>query len=192
MSAENIAKLSVIAPVVPIKSETTDYAERLNYLGELFDIETKATDAINSINNAIASAKAKYNSLNIADKEVNVFSYYNGLEILIGNYYFFNTILYNQLCVRVPQPVQDVFDEGGFFFSISNEFLPDYCGDYIYLLMDAIPSDLAENEVWQSLEAVQAGRVGLLDMMLYVSADAIYIETQYTYLVNALELAFAD
>ncbi|MEG1528288.1 MAG: ABC transporter substrate-binding protein [Clostridia bacterium] len=190
MSIENIATLEAIAPVVPIKSNSLDCSVRLAYIGELFNLQDKAIEVIGHVDTVISKAIARFKTLNVEGKTVTVFNYFSGLEIIVSDMFAFNSIIYKTFKMRAPQKVEDeIFGHDG-MFAISSELMGDYIGDYIFTLMDPLPSDLTELPIWKALKPVKAGAVGYLDMELYLQKDALYVEKQYDVILDLLEAAF--
>lgn len=141
-------------------------------------------------------ALQKINDLNITDKSVTVYTYYQGLTIP-PNYkdaFVFNHILYTTLNLKMLPIVKDFLDDQSqqAFSQISNEKLKDYEGDLVIfagLGEETIPDSVKTNEGFKSLKAVKENRVGCIDMILYSFKDALYMEAQYNQILNALKVA---
>ena len=196
MDESNIAKLEKIAPTIPVYFDTYDYTKRLTYLGNILGLSENAETIIDYCKKTEKVALQKINDLNITDKSVTVYTYYQGLTIP-PNYkddFVFNHILYTTLNLKMLPIVKDFLDDQSqqAFSQISNEKLKDYEGDLVIfagLGEETIPDSVKTNEGFKSLKAVKENRVGCIDMILYSFKDALYMEAQYNQILDALKVA---
>ena len=196
MDESNIAKLEKIAPTIPVYFDTYDYTKRLTYLGDILGLSENAETIIDYCKKTEKVALQRINDLNITDKSVTVYTYYQGLTIP-PNYkdaFVFNHILYTTLNLKMLPIVKDFLDDQSqqAFSQISNEKLKDYEGDLVIFagLGEAtIPDSVKTNEGFKSLKAVKENRVGCIDMILYSFKDALYMEAQYNQILDALKVA---
>ncbi len=196
MDETNIAKLEKIAPTIPVYFDTYDYTKRLTYLGDILGLSENAKTIIDYCKKTEEVGIQKINELNIQDKSVTVYTYYQGLTIP-PNYkdaFVFNHILYNTLNLKMLPIVKDFLDDQSqqAFSQISNEKLKDYEGDLVIfagLGEASIPDSVKTNEGYKSLKAVKENRVGCIDMILYSFKDALYMEAQYNQILEALKVA---
>ena len=196
MDETNIAKLEKIAPTIPVYFDTYDYTKRLTYLGDILGLSENAKTIIDYCKKTEEVGIQKINELNIQDKSVTVYTYYQGLTIP-PNYkdaFVFNHILYNTLNLKMLPIVKDFLDDQSqqAFSQISNEKLKDYEGDLVIfagLGEASIPDSVKTNEGYKSLKAVKENRVGCIDMILYSFKDALYMEAQYNQILEALQVA---
>ena len=196
MDESNIAKLEKIAPTIPVYFDTYDYTKRLTYLGNILGLSENAETIIDYCKKTEKVALQKINDLNITDKSVTVYTYYQGLTIP-PNYkdaFVFNHILYTTLNLKMLPIVKDFLDDQSqqAFSQISNEKLKDYEGDLVIfagLGEKTIPDSVKTNEGFKSVKAVKENRVGCIDMILYSFKDALYMEAQYNQILDALKVA---
>ena len=105
-----------------------------------------------------------------------------------------NTILYDYVGLkRLPAVEQFMQDESGVAYeAISAEKLKEYEGDMVIYAgfgEDTISTYVTENVGWQSLQAVQEDRVGIIDITPYAQKGVILLETQYSQILDALKKA---
>ena len=197
MDEANIAELEKIAPVIPLYRESFDFAERLNYIGEIFGLQENAKILIDYAEETKQAALDKVAELNLTGKTVTVFYYLDGVSIPPTDFWYFNKIIYDYLgMTRLSIVDQFLAAQDNPFAPISYEVLPDYEGDVvIYADIMAsmmgtplgIPNDLASNPMWQRLKCVKNDKVGVIDGMLYAEKDVLYLYAQYDGILKALE-----
>lgn len=199
MDQSDIETLEKIAPVIPLYRESFDFEERLGYIGKIFGLEENADTLIAYAEETKQAALAKVADMNLSEKTVTVFYYMDGVSVPPTDYWYFNKIIYTDLGMKRLEIVdQFLAEQDNPFAPISYETLPQYEGDVVIYadIMAAmmgtelsIPTDLAQNPMWQSLKAVKEDRVGVIDAMLYAEKDVLYLYAQYDGILKAFEKA---
>ncbi len=199
MDEENIKELEKIAPVIPLYRESFDFAERLNYIGEIFGLEENAKILIDYAKETKQAALDKVADMNLSEKTVTVFYYMDGLSVPPTDFWYFNKIIYDDLGMKRLEIVDKFLEtQDNPFAPISYEVLPEYEADVVIYadIMSAmfgtelaVPNDLAENPAWKMLNCVKNDQVGIIDAMLYAEKDILYLYAQYDGILKAFEKA---
>ena len=199
MDEKDIVKLEKIAPVIPIYFDTYDFELRINYLGDIFDMNENANTIIQFCKSIEETSIQKLKDLGLDNKTVTVFSYMNGICIPpdFNGAFVFNHILYNVLQLGKNDKVQEYLNNQSqpAYSPVSSEKLREYEGDLnLYASMDesnTIPEVVKTNEGWKSLSCVKNDKVGVIDITLFALKDVLYMQSQYQSLFSALEKAVA-
>ena len=133
MSASNIAALSKIAPVIPLYTDSTDFATRLRYIGDIFGLQESAETLIAYADALRDGMTKQLKNLGLADKTLTIYTYMDAISIPPERGWFMNTILYDYVGLkRLPIVEEFMQDEGGVAYEvISAEKLRDYEGDMV-------------------------------------------------------------
>lgn len=194
MSQANIKALSKIAPVIPLYTDSTDFATRLNYIGEIFGLPEHAEKLITYAEHLKQGMLNEMNTLDLDGKTLTIYTYMGAISIPPERGWFMNTILYDYLGIARKENVEKFMqDESGMAYeTISSEKLKDYEGDMVIFASfdgNEISSYVSENVGWQSLQAVKENRVGVIDITPYAQKGVILLEKQYTQIYEALKVA---
>ena len=194
MSAANIAALSKIAPVIPLYTDSTDFATRLAYIGEIFDLQESAQTLIDYADSVKNAMIGEIKDLGLEGKTLTIYTYMGNITIPPERGWFMNTILYDYVGIEREDNVKAFMqDESGVAYSaISSEKLKEYEGDMVIYagFGETEPSTyVSENVGWQSLDAVKEGRVGVIDITPYAQKGVILLYNQYMQLLEALKVA---
>ncbi len=194
MSQSQIEQLSKIAPTIPLYTDSTDFATRLGYIGEIFGLEESANVLISYADALKNTMVQQLKDLNLSDKTLTIYTYMGAISIPPDRGWFMNTIIYDYAGIgRLPNVEEFMTDESGMAYeAISAEKLRDYEGDMVIYAgfgEDTISSYVTENVGWQSLNAVREDRVGIIDITPYAQKGVILLADQYRQVLEALKVA---
>ena len=194
MSESQIEQLSQIAPTIPLYTDSTDFATRLGYIGEIFGLEESADKLIAYEKALREDMIAQLDALNLRDKTLTIYTYMGAISIPPDRGWFMNTIIYDYAGIkRLPIVEEFMKDESGMAYeAISAEKLKEYEGDMvIYAGFEEtdISTYVSENVGWQSLDAVKENRVGIIDITPYAQKGVILLKDQYGQVLEALKVA---
>lgn len=192
IDAKKYEELSKIAPTLAVDANGS-IEEALPALGKVFEKEKEAEATLTAYNNKVTEAKEKLQQA-IGDKTVMV------LRVEPKQYRFMGAkaegpgsgLIYRQLGLKIPEQLADSED---WFTPLSLEILPEIKPDYIFVekrVLENYSSDesmksLEDSPLWQSMEAVQNGRVFPLDTKDYaVGLGPIGTELLIDYIVEKL------
>lgn len=194
MSVADVNKLSKIAPTIPLKTESNDFAERLNYIGKIFGLEDHAKKLIEYADGLKESMLAVMDSYGLKDKTLTIYTYLGNISIVPERGWFMNVIIYDYLGIKRKENVRAFMqDESGAVYEpISAEKLRDYEGDLVFFAgfgEKTITTYVSENEGWKALNAVKEDRVGIIDISPYAQKGVILLYDQYYQIMLALKTA---
>jgi iron complex transport system substrate-binding protein len=164
--------LSIIAPTI-VFDTFAPLEERLPLLGDIVGKKQEAVKWLDEYNllaeqmwKALADAGVK------PGETASVFTYYPGDRLFVMARTGLSQMLYGKNGFQAPKPIQEILDAGSGFKQISPEVLPEFAGDYVFVLnpfselTDAVQSteDLLQNRIWLDLPAAKAGRVYRIDI----------------------------
>lgn len=194
LSQTQIEQLSQIAPTIPLYTESTDFATRLNYIGEIFGLQDSAAQLVEYANALQDYMIRELDAMNLRDKTLTIYTYMGAISIPPERGWFMNTIIYDYAGIkRLPIVEEFMTDESGVAYeAISAEKLKEYEGDMVIYAgfgETEISSYVTENVGWQSLNAVKEDRVGILDITPYAQKGVILLADQYGQILDALKVA---
>lgn len=194
MSSDNIAKLSKIAPTIPLKTESDDFKERLEYIGKILGLEESAQKLIDYADGLKESMLKVMRGYGLEDKTLTIFTYIGNVTIVPERGWFMNVIIYDYLGVKRLENVKKFMqDESGLAYEpISAENLRNYEGDLVIFAGDGqktITTYVSENEGWKALSAVKENRVGVIDLTPFAQKGVILLYNQYRQILEALKTA---
>ena len=194
MSASHIEQLSQIAPTIPLYTDSTDFALRLSYIGEIFGLEESAAQLIEYADSLREDMIEKLQALDLSDKTLTIYTYMGAVTIPPERGWFMNTIIYDYAGIgRLPEVEAFMTDESGMAYeAISAEKLKEYEGDLVIYAgfgEKEISTYVSENPGWQALDAVKENRVGIMDITPYAQKGVILLQDQYGQILEALKTA---
>ncbi|WP_416150155.1 ABC transporter substrate-binding protein [Salipaludibacillus sp. HK11] len=158
--ADSYSRLSKIAPTVAFDSNMSMY-DRLRLLADLTGKEKEAEDWI-----ATYEAKAE-DVMGELDQNEGVTA---SVMLVIGEDLFvmgnrgIAVTLFDVLGYKPALKVQELIEANERFVKVSEEVLPDYAGDWIFVLAEEQEKTVVtDSSVWQSIPAVEEGNVIFLD-----------------------------
>ncbi|WP_099204780.1 AraC family transcriptional regulator [Scatolibacter rhodanostii] len=171
VNEEQYEELSKIAPTVLVPYGTMTTEERVAFMGEIFSKPNEAKAALKKYDDAIADGKAKLAEAEFGEATVSAMQVSDSSIAVAGDKHALGVILYKELGIKAPEIVQtSIIDAGEYWGGPSMEVLSDYCGDYIFHLGE-VPESIAANAVWQSIPAVSAGKVLIMDTAITYYTD---------------------
>jgi len=154
--------LAKIAPTVPFNS-ALPYTERVKEIGNIFGQQEEAAQLIAKFE---AQSQEMFNKLQLAEGETaTVFLQLGKTLYVMGNRSLGATI-YQEHGFAIPEAVKkNVIDEGQTFLEVSEELLPEFAGNHLFVLVQNNDESKTESErvlqspLWGTLPAVQKGNV---------------------------------
>lgn len=174
---KNIAQLSKIAPTVAYTWGKRDYLTQQLEIGKLLNKEKEAQAWIDDFKQR-AEAAGKEIKTRFGDNiTVSVF------ETNTNNFYVFGDkwargteVLYQAMGLHMPDRVKkDALGPG--YYTLSQEVLPEYAGDYIVLSRDLEGNkSFMESVIWRNIPAVKKNHVIEIDTKAATYSDPITLE----------------
>jgi len=159
---ETMEKLKLIATTFPVSHISTNWGANLELLGELTGKEKEAKEAIEAYNQKIEESKGKL-AETVKDKTVVAIRIRQGNLFIYPEAVFFNPVLYTDLGIAVPAPVQLAKAQENISLEQFTELNPDYI--FVQFSLDENADnpkaleDLEANPIWSSITAVKEGKV---------------------------------
>ncbi len=177
--------ISKVAPTVIIPIYDITLEERITFLGEVLNKQDEAKKALADFNEKILEAKNLLKEKELDTKTFSVFEAdSDGIYVFGDKYGRGGDIIYNHLDLKAPEIVENELIAKEQCRDVSLEVLHEYAGDYIIFSGDI--SIVEDNPVWNSIPAVQAGNIILIDFMLFYDLDLYSSFTQLEFLMDAL------
>ncbi|WP_255305237.1 ABC transporter substrate-binding protein [Paenibacillus sp. Mc5Re-14] len=165
---KTIDTLAKIEPTVVLNSELATF-ERMQELGELLG-KTKEADQFKTLYDEKAKQMKAKLDVDIKPGETATVLLVMGNNLYVMGHQGVSVSLYDILGFTPAPKVQtDLIDKKERFATISNEVLPSFIGDELFILSDqsqetiATTRNLMNSEVWKTIPAVQNKRVYTLD-----------------------------
>jgi len=184
---KNLEELGKIAPTVVYTWGKLDYLEQQREIGKLLNKEAEAQQWIDAFKQRTAAMgqeiKAKFGD----DVSVTVFEAGPKEFYVLGNNWARGTeILYQAMGLAMPEKVkQDALGPG--YYTLSQEVMPEYAGDFIVLSRSATgTNEFMNSEIWKSIPAVKNNRVIEIDTESSSYSDPITLD----YLMNIFRDGF--
>ncbi|MFW5434654.1 ABC transporter substrate-binding protein [Paenibacillus apiarius] len=161
--AEQNEALSKIAPTIPF-NPALPYAERVKEMGNIFGQQEKAAQWIAKFE---TQSKEMFDKLQLAEGETATVFYQLGKTLYVMGNRSLGAIIYGENGFAIPPAVKkNIIDEKGVsFVTVSEELLPEYAGDHLFVLVQnndesQTEADLMlQSPLWKTLPAVQKGNV---------------------------------
>lgn len=184
----NLEQLEKIAPTVVYTWGKLDYLEQQIEIGKLLNKEKEAkawADTFKQRTEAIGKEiKAKYgDNVSVSVFEVDA---QNNFYVFGNNWARGTEILYQAMGLAMPEKVeQDALGPG--YYTLSQEVLPEYAGDFIVLSLGLSPNnEFLNSEVWNNIPAVKNKHIIEIDTKASSYSDPITLD----YLTNIFEEGF--
>lgn len=160
--ADRNTAFTKIAPTIPFNS-ALPFKERVHELGKIFGKQDEAEKWITAFD---TQAEAMWDKLQLADGETATIFLQLGKQLYVMGNRSLGVILYGEHGFAIPPAIQEnIVDNNQTFIELSEELLPEYAGDHLFVLVldneeSQTESDrLLQSTLWKSLPAVQQGRV---------------------------------
>lgn len=178
-------ELSKIAPVVSISYTEMTMDERVTLVGEILNKQEEAKQVLADFHEKADEAKSQLKQAGILDKTISIFNPTDsGFWVYGDKWGYGGGILYDALGFRAPELVEKDIIGGEQWRDVSLEVLKDYAGDYILFLGDL--NSLKGDPIWESIPAVQQGRVIQFDPILFLDSDILSSFEQMKIITEAL------
>jgi iron complex transport system substrate-binding protein len=183
-------KLKSIAPTVYVPYEKLTTEQRITLLGEVFGKEQEAKTLLEQFQAKVEISKQRLKEAGVLDKTVTIMEG-GAKEMFVSqssSYGRGGQVIYDYLGMKAPEIIQKNMNvsltEAG--KSVSMELLPEYAGDYLIRSSWEGMDDLSNNKIWNSIEAVKAGRVIEAEFGLFFYTDPLSLGKQLDLLTEKL------
>lgn len=174
-------KYSEIAPTVYIQDGKRSDEEVFRYLADLVGKSQEAEAYLADFNQRAMSVKDEIRGI-VGDRTVSIVEVWPQQIYTMGSHFARGgSILYDMWELKAPEAVQTDMVDGDIQYQVvSLEALPEYTGDFILygVLADTDSSFVEESRLWNSLEAVRAGRVLPYEQVSFMHRDPITYNAQ--------------
>lgn len=174
---KNLDKLSEIAPTIIYTWGKLDYLAQQVEIGKVLNKEAEAKAWVEDFT---ARAKAVGDEIKAKigkDATVSVFEYDAKNFYVFGNNWARGTeLLYQMMELSMPEKAKkDALGPG--YYTLSNEILPEYAGDYIVLSQNKeAQNEFLQSNTWKKIPAVKNGRVIEIDTAASTYSDPVTLE----------------
>ncbi|AYB37771.1 ABC transporter substrate-binding protein [Brevibacillus laterosporus] len=171
-------KISRIAPTVTFNS-FAPLAERIQTLGRILDKRKEAKKWLDGYDTKATSMWQQLRSKIKPGETASVFIYEHGKHLYVMGTTGLSSALYHPLGFQPVPKIQEILDSGSGFIEISEEALPQYAGDRIFMLLSTnveskqATDKLMDTPSWKNLPAVRDGYVYLIEAEIWNYADAM-------------------
>jgi iron complex transport system substrate-binding protein len=185
--SKNIDKLQEIAPTVVYTWGKLDYLTQQLEIGKLLNKEQEAQAWIDDFKTRAAAAGEEIKAKIGADATVSVLETDSKSFYVFGDAWARGTeILYQAMGLNMPEKVK-ADAQGPGYYTLSNEVLSDYAGDWIILSRSATgDNSFMKTDTWTKIPAVQNNHVIEIDTEAASYSDPITLE----YLLNIFKEGF--
>ncbi|ERJ11349.1 iron-hydroxamate ABC transporter substrate-binding protein [Haloplasma contractile] len=180
----NIDQLKEIAPTVSFTYGALDYLTTHIEVGKLVNKESEATTWVNDFKDRAKQAGSDIKAEIGENATVSVFENYNKALYVFGNNFARGTeILYGEMELAMPEKVQEVAANDG-FFAMSVEVIPEYAGDYIILTSDGQNTSFQETDLYKNIPAVKNNQVYTAEASRFFFNDPITLDYQLEFFID--------
>ncbi|WP_391574302.1 ABC transporter substrate-binding protein [Cohnella sp.] len=161
--ADHHVALSKIATTIPF-NPALPYTERVKEIGRIFGKQEEAAQLITKFE---TQSKEMFDKFQLAEGETATVFYQLGKSLYAMGDRNFGAIIYGGNGYAVPPAIQkNILDQQGIsFLDISEELIPEYASDNIFVLVQDNDESrteadrLLQSPLWGTLPAVQKGKV---------------------------------
>lgn len=185
-TVKNLDQLQDIAPTVTYTWGKLNYLEQHIEIGKLLNKESEATAWVEDFR-ARATALGEEIKATIGEETtVSVIEAFGKDLYVYGNNWARGTeILYQTMGLQMPEKVKEDALESG-YFTLSQEVLPDYVGDYLVLSKyQEADTAFEETDTFKNIPAVQNGHVIEMQGEGASFTDPITLEKQLAFFKEA-------
>ncbi|RAP76722.1 iron-hydroxamate ABC transporter substrate-binding protein [Paenibacillus montanisoli] len=184
---KNLDKLGEIAPTVVYTWGKLDYLAQQLEIGKLLNKEKDAQAWIDDFKQRAAEAGKEIKAKIGENATVSVFETDSKSFYVFGNNWARGTeVLYQAMGLQMPEKVKaDALGPG--YYTLSNEVLKDYAGDYLVLSRSSAgDNSFMSTDTWNSIPAVKNNHVIEIDTEASTYSDP----TTLDYLLNIFKEGF--
>ena len=159
-TVKNLDQLKEIAPTVTYTWGKLNYLDQHIEIGKLLNKETEATAWVEDFRSRAKAIGEEIKTTIGEDTTVSVIEAFGKDLYVYGNNWARGTeILYQTMDLKMPEKVkQDALESG--YFTLSQEVLPEYVGDYLVLSKyQEADTAFEETDTFKNIPAVQNGNV---------------------------------
>ena len=194
MSSDNIKNLAKICPTIPLLTDSTDFNNRLKYIGKLFGLEESAQKLIDYETNLKSEMMTALTDLKLGNKTLTIYTYMGGISLVPERGFFMNTILFDYLGVNRLDNVKEFMQNESqlAYEPIADSNLIDYEGDLVFFAATGgktISTFVTEKPGWKRLKSVRQNRVGVINMDTFAQKGVILLFDQYSQILDAFKIA---
>ncbi|CAM3164388.1 ABC transporter substrate-binding protein [Paenibacillus taichungensis] len=160
--ADRNTAFAKIAPTIPFNS-ALPFKERVRELGTIFDKKDEAEKWITKFD---AKSELMWDKLQLEDGETATIFLQLGKKLYVMGNRSLGVVLYQERGFAIPPAIQqNIIAKDQTFIEVSEELLPEYAGDHLFVLVLGNDESQAESDrmmqspLWQTLPAVQNGNV---------------------------------
>ncbi|AIQ64034.1 ABC transporter substrate-binding protein [Paenibacillus stellifer] len=175
---KNLDKLAQIAPTVVYTWGKLDYLNQQIEIGKLLNKQAEAQAWVDDFKQRAEAAGREIKAKIGENATVSVFEYDAKSFYVFGNNWARGTeVLYQAMGLKMPAAVEkDALGPG--YYTLSNETVPQYAGDYIVLSKPATNSENAffSTDTWKNIPAVKNGHVIEIETEKSTYSDPITLD----------------
>ncbi|MCK8487656.1 iron-hydroxamate ABC transporter substrate-binding protein [Paenibacillus sp. MBLB2552] len=174
---KNLDKLSEIAPTIIYTWGKLDYLSQQVEIGKVLNKEAEATAWVEDFTTRAKAVGEEIKAIIGKDATVSVLEYDTKNFYVFGNNWARGTeLLYQMMELNMPEKAKkDALGPG--YYTLSNEILPEYAGDYIVLSQNKeAQNNFLQSNTWKNIPAVKNGRVIEIDTAASSYSDPITLE----------------
>ena len=180
-------KYAAIAPTVYIQDGSRSDEELFYYIAGLVGKEKEAEAYIADFKKRAEAAGEEIREI-VGNRTVSIVEVWPQQIYTMGSHFARGgSILYDIWKLKAPSAVQaEMVDADTPYKVVSLEALPEYTGDFILygVLADTDSSFVEESRLWNSLDAVKAGRVLAYEQVAFMHRDPITLNAQLDIFVD--------
>ncbi|MCT8137086.1 iron-hydroxamate ABC transporter substrate-binding protein [Anaerobacillus sp. CMMVII] len=183
--ANNVDKLSEIAPTVTFTYGALGYLEQHLEIGKLLNKEAEAQAWIDDFKSRAQAAGEEIKAKIGEDATVTVVENFDKELYVFGDNWARGTeILYQEMNIKMPEKVKELALEQG-YYALSFEVLPEVAGDYIIFSKNSdSDTSFQETETYKNIPAVQNNQVFEVNAKEFYFNDPITLEFQLEFFIN--------
>jgi len=176
---KNYDKLKEIAPTVTYTYGELNYLEQHIEFGKLLNKEEEARDWVKDFKERAQKAEKDIKANIGEDATVSVVESFDKQLYVFGDHWGRGTeVLYQALNLNMPKKVEKMVKKEG-YYTLSQEVLPDYVGDYLVLSEDKdAEQSFKKTTSYQNIPAVKDDNVIEVDQKSFYFNDPVSIDHQ--------------
>ena len=185
-TVKNLDQLKEIAPTVTYTWGKLNYLDQHIEIGKLLNKETEATAWVEDFRSRAKAIGEEIKTTIGEDTTVSVIEAFGKDLYVYGNNWARGTeILYQTMDLKMPEKVKQEALESG-YFTLSQEVLPEYVGDYLVLSKyQEADTAFEETDTFKNIPAVQNGNVIEMQGEGASFTDPITLEKQLAFFKEA-------
>ncbi|GEO24993.1 ABC transporter substrate-binding protein [Alicyclobacillus acidoterrestris] len=185
-TTKNIDRLQKIAPTVAYTYGKLNYLQQIVAIGKLVNQEAKAKAWVASFQKRATALGEKIKAKIGDNATVSVVGTSGKQFYVFGNNWGRGTeILYQAMHLKMPTIVQEKALKPG-YYNISQEVLPQYCGDYVILSLEpGSDTSFEKTQAYKDIPAVKNHHVFVVNDVAFSHTDPISLDYQLDFFKKA-------